>query len=133
MGKRNVFKDDGMSVLLDALLGNNPGREIEASEARGQASFVKSDVLPAAMEPEYRKILEDAGVVFGDIVPDDDLFRYVTLPEGWHKEPTDHNMWSELRDEKDRVRAMIFYKAAFYDRRADLRCERRFGYHKEDA
>ena len=64
------------------------------------------------------------GIVFGEDV--DDLFVSCVLPEGWSKRPTDHSMWSDLVDNKDRVRARIFYKAAFYDRRAYLSTETRF-------
>jgi len=56
------------------------------------------------------------GIVFGEKV--DDLFTSVTLPEGWHKEATEHAMWSKLIDDQGRERASIFYKAAFYDRSA---------------
>ena len=42
------------------------------------------------------------------------------MPNGWKKQATDHSMWSELIDDKGKVRATIFYKAAFYDQRAFL-------------
>ena len=32
------------------------------------------------------KKLEDEGVVFGGLVPDDPLFREVTIPVGWRRE-----------------------------------------------
>lgn len=50
----------------------------------------------------------------------DDLFNEVELPEGWSIVATEHNMWNRLLDEKKRERAAIFYKAAFYDRRAHM-------------
>ena len=99
---------------------------IVAQEKAGQTSFVKSDTLPSQMSREARLGLETAGVVFGDPVPGDYLFVYVTLPNGWYKEGTSHDMYSSLMDNKGRKRAGIFYKAAFYDRRADLRIESRF-------
>ena len=68
-------------------------------------------------------IMEAWGIVFLGPVPNDALFQYVTLPEGWHKQPTEHSMWSHLLDDKDRKRASIFYKAAFYDRSAQLHLE----------
>jgi hypothetical protein len=43
------------------------------------------------------------------------------LPDGWQKRATDHDMWSELVDADGVVVASMFYKAAFYDRRAFLR------------
>src|SRR6185436_8068032 len=39
---------------------------------------------------------------------------------------TDHSMYTDLVDDKGRVRASIFYKAAFYDRKADISFKRRF-------
>ncbi len=50
----------------------------------------------------------------------DDLFVFAILPDGWKKQATDHDMHSELIDDKGVVRARIFYKAAFYDRSASI-------------
>jgi len=61
------------------------------------------------------------GVVFREVLQDDPLFRNVTLPEGWTKKATEHDMHSDLLDEKGRKRGAIFYKAAFYDRKASIR------------
>ena len=58
------------------------------------------------------------GITFHEKV--DDLFINATLPEGWHIRPTEHRCWSELTDEQGAVQAEIFYKAASYDRRADI-------------
>jgi hypothetical protein len=92
---------------------------IEAQEAAGQATLVNSAMLPKEMlRGCTRDKLEAMGVKFGADV--DDLFVTVTLPDGWKKRATNHSMWSELIDEKGRVRALIFYKAAFYDRRATI-------------
>ncbi len=98
------------------LMGGNPGG-IEAQEARGQQQLVESDVLPTEVRGNKAE-LEAAGVVFGDPVPGDPLFCSVQLPAGWQKQPTDHAMWSDLVDDQGRKRAGIFYKAAFYDRKA---------------
>ena len=46
----------------------------------------------------------------------------VKLPAGWKKQATDHSMWSKLLDESGAVVASIFYKAAFYDRIAEMNC-----------
>jgi hypothetical protein len=56
----------------------------------------------------------------------DDLFWNVELPDGWHIEATDHHMWNDLFDNKDRKRAKIFYKAAFYDRESFINFLTRF-------
>ena len=54
---------------------------------------------------------------------EDDLFVDVILPNGWSKVNTDHPLWSKLIDDKNRVRATIFYKSAFYDRDAFINFE----------
>jgi hypothetical protein len=64
--------------------------------------------------------LEAAGVKFLGPVENDPIFQRVELPAGWKKEPTEHSMWSRLLDERNRARAGIFFKAAFYDRSAHL-------------
>ena len=116
----NTEKQDPAIHLAEAMIAGSASRFVEAQEARGQQSFVNSDTLPIEMSPEDRVMLESEGVKFGDVVPDDSLFQYVELPVGWKKVPTDHDMWSDLVDETGKKRAMIFYKAAFYDRRAHL-------------
>ena len=75
---------------------------------------------------DCKDILEAAGVKFLGPVEGDPIFQRVTLPAGWSKKATDHSMWSNLVDDKGRVRARIFYKAAFYDRSATLSLETRF-------
>lgn len=102
------------------LMGGNPGA-IEAQEKRGQSQLVSSDVLPAKCDATSLATLEAAGVVFGEPVEGDPLFRHAILPAGWKKVATDHDMWSDLVDAAGVVRAEIFYKAAFYDRSAFMR------------
>jgi hypothetical protein len=104
------------------LVAATPGG-IEAQEAQGQQSFVASTTLPIRINTGERKDLEIFGVKFGD--PVDDLFCEAQLPEGWHKEATEHSMWSRLLDNQGRERATIFYKAAFYDRNAHISLVRR--------
>jgi len=93
---------------------------VEAQERAGQQELVYSQSLPVQSMNGAREELEQAGVVFGDPYPDDELFCDAQLPDGWEKRATDHDMWSELVDEAGKVRANIFYKAAFYDRKAFL-------------
>lgn len=111
-----------LSALLQGDIGNfevasTPGG-IEAQEAQGQKDFVASEALPVKCLRCTREQLEQIGIIFG--APVDDLFVNCQLPEGWKKMPTDHSMWSRLVDDKERVRASIFYKAAFYDRNAHI-------------
>jgi len=89
---------------------------IERQEAAGQAAFVRNATLPKDCD---RETLTKCGIIF--CTDADDLFVHVILPDGWKKRATNHPMYSDLLDDKGRVRATIFYKAAFYDRRSDMR------------
>ncbi|MDP3730644.1 MAG: hypothetical protein Q8R14_03860 [Candidatus Omnitrophota bacterium] len=106
-------------LLLDAIeVGGT--RAIEKQEKEGQRQLANSEFLPVegtSNDVEWAAI----GVKLGQPKAGDPLFRHVTLPPGWKIVPTDHDMWSNLVDDKGRVRAEIFYKAAVYDRRADVR------------
>ena len=106
---------DPYGFLLTALVGGSDFA-IDHQERQGQSSLVNSDTLPRRLSPEDKKTLEDFGFKF--LGESDDLFQYVEFPEGWKKERTDHSMWTNLVDPKGRVRANMFYKAAFYDREA---------------
>lgn len=113
------------------VMGGAPNKILE-QEAQGQRSFVGSDTLPTDIgrhsDYDTKAILEAAGVKFLGQVEGDDMFQYVEFPQGWKKvgQP-DHSMWSNLVDDKGRVRATIFYKAAFYDRSAQMSLSCRFG------
>lgn len=117
-------KDDPHDLQIDAMVA--PEGMINRSEKRGQTALVNSEVLPQRCNVGSREELEQMGIVFGDNA--DDLFVYITLPEGWKKEATNHSMWSKLFDDQARERASIFYKAAFYDRDAFMTISRRFNY-----
>jgi hypothetical protein len=109
--------------LFNARAASTPGG-IEAQEAAGQAVFVESDVLPRKIQYATREQLVELGFKFGKDT--DELFVECQLPAGWAKRATNHAMWSELLDDKGRCRAMIFFKAAFYDRSAEMTMYRRF-------
>lgn len=112
---------------------------IEASERRGQIEFLESEVLPAEIQqywPGAKKgdgklLLEAWGFVFGKHVGGDTLFMQAKLPPGWSRKGTDHAMWSHVVDDKGRERCAIFYKAAFYDRRATLSISPRYRFEHE--
>lgn len=95
------------------------GNGIPEMERAGQQQLVASTVLPAAMDGEDAPF-EALGFTFGEQVPGDPLFRQATLPEGWTREGTEHAMHSVIKDERGIARVGVFYKAAFYDRRADM-------------
>ena len=112
-------------MLFDIPVFGGSSRAIEESEAEGQRQLVVSESIPTEMQEELKEVLEAAGAILGEPYKDDPLFLPVQLPEGWKKRPTDHNMWSELVDEAGEVVADIFYKAAFYDRRASINLRRK--------
>lgn len=85
---------------------------------------VEHQVRALSEDIETARVWAAMGVEFGD--PVDGLFRTARLPEGWELESTDHPMWSTLRDERGRARARMFYKAAFYDRKACIHLVPRF-------
>lgn len=107
---------DAMTANL--LAGGGAG-SVEAMEAEGQKELVAAKLLPTegSNDPAWAEL----GVIFGKEVDGDPLFREVTLPAGWAINPApDHSMWSYLVDTEGKQRAAIFYKAAFYDRRAHI-------------
>ena len=119
MEKRTGISPAALRALAEGDLNNyiiasTPGG-IEAQERAGQATFARSETLPKDCP---RLHLEHLGFVFGEDA--DDIFVYVTFPQGWSKRPTEHAMWTDLLDDKGRKRAGIFYKAAFYDRDAHM-------------
>ena len=120
-------KEGATQAFFGAMAGGSFEDAILAQECAGQSSFVNSNTLPSDMFAEDRQVLEQAGVVFGDPVSGDNMFVNVNLPDGWNKVATSHSMWSDLVDDKGRKRASMFYKAAFYDRSAHLKTNRRFG------
>lgn len=130
--------DKALEVLMDALMTGDTSGAIERQEARGQAMLVRSSILPkrGTIEPSqgdgpYRAEMERLGFTFGEDA--DDLFVQCQLPHGWELRPTDHSMWSRLYDEHGRERAAIFYKAAFYDRKAFVSWTPRYAVRRHHA
>jgi hypothetical protein len=115
--------------LANALIASTPGG-IEAQEAAGQAELVANGTkLPKEIRGATRAQLEALGFKFGADV--DELFVSVTLPSGWRLKATEHSMHNDLLDANGSKRAGIFYKAAFYDRRADMCFDSRYYVHTE--
>lgn len=116
------FKNNPAEALLLLAAGLTPGgtdRFIGEQEAAGQAQLVHSDRLPTDFHSP-REEFEGLGFTFGDPDPGDPMFCPATLPEGWSRQASDHDMWSYLLDGLGRRRVSIFYRAAFYDRRAHM-------------
>lgn len=110
--------DEVRGFFMESLVTGSE-RAIYAQEAAGQRELVNSEVLPSDLRGPQAD-WEALGFVFGDPVPNDPLFRKVTLPKGWSRRGTEHSMWSEIVDERGIARVGVFYKAAFYDRKADM-------------
>lgn len=109
--------DEQLVNLLAAVM---PGG-IEQQEKQGQRDLTRvASKLPiegTTDRPETRARWESVGFKFGAAA--DNLFVYCTFPPGWSIKPTDHAMWSDILDDKGRRRGGVFYKAAFYDRKAN--------------
>lgn len=132
MKPTDTTKMDPASILLGVMLERRPGESIEQMEARGSDELVAGESLPTEGLAQHKKLLERWGFSIGEPYADDPLFTPVTLPSGWKKRRTEHGMHSEVLDEQDRVRLGLFYKAAFYDRRASTRVQRRYDRDRDD-
>lgn len=107
------IKKEDLKNFIDAA---TPGG-IERSEIAGEKIFISRDALPIATAADW-EILESWGVEKGEAI--DDLFYSAKLPTGWSKVAGKVPRGSTLCDDRGLVRATIFYKAAFYDPKADL-------------
>ncbi len=102
--------------LKNFVAASTPGG-IEAQEAAGATKLRNGNWLPKQrVGIEDLELIELGFELGGDI---DDLFISYKLPEGWTKRG-DSDYWTTLVDEKGTPRFGIFYKAAFYDRRARM-------------
>jgi len=115
-------------VFLDVMGGLDVGKAIENQEKAGQLRSCKQQRLPISGTWDNKQQWEDLGFVFTD--EKDHLFVSVIFPEGWSLKPTDHSMYSDLIDDKNRKRGAMFYKAAFYDEKANVYLTRRYSVKK---
>lgn len=124
----DTSQSDPALFLIEAMARGSSSGMIEAQEARGQREVVNSDQLPTkGLLGADRHTWEAMGIKILEEEPTKDpIFCLVELPKGWKKQATDHAMWNNLVDDKGRVRATFFYKAAFYDRSAHIRPVARF-------
>jgi hypothetical protein len=115
-----------MSLLVNQIIGGNT---IEDMELMGRDELLLADQIPvdcggASIDEQ----LQSLGFILGDVTEADPIFRAATLPPGWSKRATENSYWSDIVDDRGRVRFRIGYKAAYYDRWARLNTERRFGF-----
>lgn len=117
----------GMVYLDVRMSGLTTGQAIENQERNGQADAINSSKLPIDGTLDKLATWESLGFVFQD-KDEDELFVNVIMPTGWHfiKHPEADSRHSLLLDEQGRRRAGMFYKAAFYDTKANIYLTRRF-------
>lgn len=108
--------------IENTIVASTPGG-IEAQEKAGQTDLVASANMPREMKPN-RKAFEKVGFRF--LAEIDDIFIEAKLPDGWMRSATDHSMHSDILDSIGRQRVSVFYKAAFYDRRASASLTARY-------
>ncbi len=117
-------------IMLTIGMSGGPNEAALVVERMGQSRACVSDTLPTkglfARDAAGNLLFPKMGVEIGEAVEGDGLFTHVKLPAGWRKAPTDHSMWNNLLDAEGRKRATFFYKAAFYDRDANIHACRRF-------
>jgi hypothetical protein len=114
------FRDgaDQAALLAEGIVTGSPSGLIERRERDGQRRIVNSDRLPTDCgdRPPWLAL----GFTFGDPDPADPLFMPATLPPGWQRQATGDSMGSVIVDTLGRKRVRIFYKGAFYDRKAHM-------------
>lgn len=118
-------------IPIPAVHGYSVPGAIDEQEAEGAAAMQRGDceIIPAKGVPDEE--LTALGFVLGPVDDNDRLFRQATLPPGWKRAGTGHSMHTDIVDELGRKRIGIFYKAAYYDRRADLSITTVYGYVQE--
>ena len=121
---------DAMLLLAEAMGPGGTDGMIEAQEKRAQQQLVHSDRLPADTHGTDADF-EALGFTFGEPDPRDPIFRPATMPEGWTRQASDHDMWSYLIDELGRRRVSVFFKGAFYDRSSHMRINTVYAYVQE--
>ncbi|MGW4422591.1 hypothetical protein [Streptosporangium sp. NPDC004631] len=109
-------------IPIPALHGVSIPGAIEAQEAAGGAAMAAEDceVIPTAIRGGTDADLIALGFVLGEVDPSDRLFRQATLPAGWKRRGGGHSMHTDITDELGRPRMAVFYKAAWYERKAFL-------------
>lgn len=134
----------GRAALLAKAKAYGASEAIEEMEAEGQRqlasqiSWLPTEGLVCRQirYPEGKPLIsiddrlveqwKAIGVVPIGPVEDDDIFWRVDIPKSWEIRRSEHPMSTALYDDQGRQRAYIFYKAAFYDRRAYIRMIPRF-------
>lgn len=119
-----------LATALGAMLGGESF--LRSCEAQGSREARGRNVLPTngTSTDEEQKVWRQLGFELGEPFKDDKLFRPVTFPPGWRIDFSQKDAHDPrhlcLYDEKNRVRAYMFYSAVFYDRDASIYFKRRY-------
>lgn len=116
-----MIKNTSMTPNPEWLFGGNPNA-IPNQEKEGQKQLISSSQLPK--KGLDKEICNSLGIKIIGESKDDNLFMDIQLPDGFKLRATSHDMWSELLNENGDIVAKIFYKAAFYDRKATIHFEK---------
>lgn len=140
----NGITPAALSALMNNDLGNflvasTPGG-IETQEKMGSLKLRNEELFPKTImhsDKTHSDLEKEWGVKFVEIEneKDGDIFYKVKLPLGWSIKPASSSScyWSNLVDNENRIRAKIFYKAAFYDRSSHAFICKELEFHKEDS
>lgn len=120
----NFATQDPLIMLLGAMGSGGAGQAITEQEATGAAQMAdpECEVLPVKVQAPSEAELQALGFVLGEADPTDPdpLFRPATLPPGWTRRRTEHNLHTDLVDAAGVKRGGIFYKASRHDRCAHM-------------
>ncbi len=121
---------DALLMLADGMSGGDGSSVIYGQEAAGGAAMAADtcEVIPSELLYCTEEDLTALGFVLGPPVEGDPLFRQATLPPGWKRAGTGHDMNTSIVDLLGRARVNLFYKAAFYDRKAHTAIVGIYGY-----
>jgi hypothetical protein len=119
-----------MLAIADAMSGGDGTSVIYQQEAAGGAAMAATtcEVIPTELLYCTEDDLTALGFKLGPVDERDPLFREATLPPGWKRQGTGHDMNTSIVDHLDRARVNLFYKAAFYDRKAHTAIVGIYGY-----
>jgi hypothetical protein len=124
-----VRQDPQELILLEGMIVGG-SQAILNQEARGAAAAREAKHIPKNRSGITDEQLKALG--FDLTGEGDDLFDGAVFPEGWaiesDREDPRHMVF---KDEKGRVRASMFYKAAFYDRYANCSFRTRYRIDKD--
>lgn len=123
--KKDLTSQD---LMLSMVVPYDDIEKINQKEPLHNTSQLPSNVNDCKNYDEVVSIYEKHGIKVLTASENDDLFLDVILPENLRISATSHGMYYNILDKNDRIRAVYFYKSAFYDRDAYLNFKSRYDY-----